>query len=108
MLRAGVECFECHRNKDPETHDILNDDKLVGQSLLVLGLAVSSSVMSDSLDSLDCNLSGSSVHGMPRQEYWSGLPSPSPGDLPYPGIKRGPTALEADSLPSEPGGKPWL
>ena len=64
MLRAGVECFECHRNKDPETHDILNDDKMVGQSLLVLGLAVSSSVMSDSLDSLDCNPTGSSVHGM--------------------------------------------
>ena len=62
MLRAGVECFECHRNKDPETHDILNDDKMVGQSLLVLGLAVSCSGMSDSLDSTDCNLPGSSVH----------------------------------------------
>ena len=64
MLRAGVECFECHRNKDPETHDILNDDRMVGQSLLVLGLAVSCSVMSDSLDSRDCNLPGSSVHGI--------------------------------------------
>ena len=62
MLRAGVECFECHRNKEPETHDILNDDKMVGQSLLVLGLAVSCSGMSDSLDSTDCNLPGSSVH----------------------------------------------
>ena len=64
MLRAGVECFECHRNKDPETHDILNDDRMVSQSLLVLGLAVSCSVMSDSLDSRDCNLPGSSVHGI--------------------------------------------
>ena len=64
MLRAGVERFECHRNKDPETHDILNDDRMVGQSLLVLGLAVSCSVMSDSLDSRDCNLPGSSVHGI--------------------------------------------
>ena len=38
----------------------------------------------------------------PRQEYWSGLSSPSPGDLPDPGIKPGPPALWADSLPSEP------
>ena len=41
----------------------------------------------------------------PRQEYWSGLPSPSPGDLPNPGIKLGSSALQADSLPSEPSGK---
>ena len=32
-----------------------------------------------------------------RQEYWSGLPFPSPGDLPYPGIKPGSAALQADS-----------
>ena len=36
-----------------------------------------------------------------RQEYWSGLPFPSPGDLPDPGIKPGSPALQADSLPSE-------
>ena len=41
-----------------------------------------------------------------RQDYWSGLPYPSPGDLPDPGIKPGPTALQADTLPSEPPGKP--
>ena len=41
-----------------------------------------------------------------RQEYWSGLPFPSPGDLPDPGIKPGSPALQADSLPSEPPGKP--
>jgi len=40
-----------------------------------------------------------------RQEYWSGLPFPSPGDLPDPGIKSGSPALQADSLPSEPPGK---
>jgi len=34
----------------------------------------------------------------PRQEYWSGLPFPSPGDLPDPGIKPGSPALQADSL----------
>ena len=42
-----------------------------------------------------------------RPEYWSGLPFPSPGDLPDPGIKTGPPALQADSLPTEPLGKPY-
>ena len=44
--------------------------------------------------------------GFSRQEYWSGLPFPSPGDLPNPGIKPGSPALQADPLPSEPPGKP--
>ena len=42
----------------------------------------------------------------PRQEYWSGLPFPSPGHLPNPGIKPGSPTLQADSLPCEPPGKP--
>ena len=41
-----------------------------------------------------------------RHEYWSGVPYPSPGDLPDPGIKSGSPALQADSLPSKPLGKP--
>ena len=40
-----------------------------------------------------------------RQRYWSGLPCPPPGDLPNLGIKTRSTALQADSLPSEPPGK---
>ena len=43
--------------------------------------------------------------GFSRQEYWSGLPFPSPGDLPNPGIKPGSPALQADALSSEPPGK---
>ena len=43
--------------------------------------------------------------GFSRQEYWSGLPFPSPGDLPHPGIEPGSPALRADALPSEPPGK---
>ena len=43
--------------------------------------------------------------GFPRQEYWSGLLFPFPGDLPDPGIERGSPALQADSLPSEPPSK---
>ena len=41
-----------------------------------------------------------------RQEYWSGLPFPSPEDLPNPGIEPGSPALQADALLSEPPGKP--
>ena len=41
-----------------------------------------------------------------RQEYWSGLPFPSPWDLPNPGIEPGSPTLQADSLPSEPPRKP--
>ena len=44
--------------------------------------------------------------GFSRQEYWSGLPFPSPGDLPDPGIEPGSVALQADALTSEPPGKP--
>ena len=40
--------------------------------------------------------------GFSRQEYWGGLPDPSPGDLPDPGIEPGSPAFQADSLPSEP------
>ena len=41
-----------------------------------------------------------------KPEYWNGLPCPSPGNLPNPGIKPRSPALQADSLPSEPPGKP--
>ena len=41
-----------------------------------------------------------------RQEYWSGKSFPSPGDLPNPGIDPRSPALQVDSLPAEPQGKP--
>ena len=44
--------------------------------------------------------------GFSRQEYWSGLPFPSPGDPPDPGIEPRSPTLQADALPSEPPGKP--
>ena len=46
--------------------------------------------------------------GFSRQEYWSGLPFPLPGELPDPGIEPGSPALEANALTSEPPGKPLL
>ena len=45
-----------------------------------------------------CSLPGSSSMESPRQEYWNGLPFPSPGDLPDPGIKSMSPALQEDSL----------
>ena len=46
--------------------------------------------------------------GFPRQKYWSGFPFPPLENLPDPGIKPGSPALQADSLSSEPPGKPFL
>ena len=46
--------------------------------------------------------------GFSRQEYWSGLPFPSPGDLPNPGIESRSPTLQADSLPADPQGKPFI
>ena len=56
---------------------------------------------------MDYSLPGSSTHGI-LQAYWSGLPSPSPEDLSYPGIKPSSSALQVDSLLSELPGKPFL
>ena len=47
-------------------------------------------------DLMSCSLPGSSVHGILRQEYWSGLPCPPPGDLPHPRIE--PTSLQSPSF----------
>ena len=46
--------------------------------------------------------------GFSRQEYWSGLPFPSPGDLPDPGILPRSPALQVDALTSEPPGSPYI
>ena len=52
-------------------------------------------------DPMDCSLRGSSVHGISRQEYWSGLLCLSPADLPDPGTEPRSLELQVDSLPSE-------
>ena len=55
---------------------------------------------------MDCSPPGFSVQGFPGQEYRSGLPLTSPGDFPDPGIELRSPALQADSLPTKPPGKP--
>ena len=59
---------------------------------------------------MDCSPPGSSIHGIPRQEYWSGLPLPSPGDLPDSGIKLpslASPALAGCFFTTMPPKKPW-
>ena len=63
-------------------------------------------VMSDSCDPMDCSPPVSSVHGISRQEYWSGLPFPSPGDLPTQGSNLGLLHSQVDSLLLSHQGRP--
>ena len=86
MLSSRVPCIRCFL--------YIRVCTLVAQSCLTL------------CDRMDCSPPGSSVLGFSRQKYWSGLPFLSPGDLPDPRIKPRSPALRADSLPSEPPGKP--
>ena len=64
--------------------------------------------MSNSRAPIDCSLPGFLVRRFSRQECWSELSFPPPGDLPKSGIEPGSPALQADSLPTEPPGKPFL
>ena len=57
-------------------------------------------------DSMDCSPPGFSDMGFSRQEYWSGLPLPSPGDLPHPGMERTSPVLAGRLFTAEPAGKP--
>ena len=56
-------------------------------------------------DAMDCNSQALSM-GFSRQEYWSGLPCPPPGDIPDSGIEPGSPTLQADSLPLSHQGSP--
>ena len=57
-------------------------------------------------DAMDCSPPSSLVYGIFRQEYWSGLPIPSAGDLPDPGIEPVSSALAGGFFTPEPAGKP--
>ena len=64
------------------------------------------SVMADSVTPWSVARQAPLFTVFPRQEYWSELSFPSSGDLPDPGIELRSSILQADSLPSEPGGNP--
>ena len=72
-------------------------------------VSVGSSVVSDSLQSHGlCNPQGSSVHGILQARILEWVACPPPGDLPNTGIEPRSPALQADSLPAEPRGKPLI
>ena len=74
-----------------------------GTSIVVVALLVTQQCMTATPQTVACQAPLSM--GFSRQEYWSGLPFPSPEDLPNPGIKPGSPTLQADSLPSELQGR---
>ena len=97
----------CAKNNQRDMHRSVVCPALKSVANLTLCAILSRSVMSDSLQphglqptKLLC------PWGFSRQEYWSGLPCPPPGDLPSPGIELRSPTLQVDSLPSEPPGKP--
>ena len=83
--------------------------KVFHSTLSVYHVCDSHSVISKSLQSLwTVTCQAPLFLGFFRQEYWSGLPFPLPGDLPDPGIKLGSPALQADSSPLSHQGSPQL
>ena len=84
----------------------------IGAEILVLleekSENVSRSVVFDSANLWTVTHQAPLSMGFPRQESWSGLPCPFPGDLPNPGIKPRSLLLQADSLSFEPSGKPGI
>ena len=64
---------------------------------IILGERISRSVMPDSLCPIDCI-----IHGISRQEYWSGLPFHTPGDLPHPGTEPGSTYIASGFCTNKP------
>ena len=99
---AKLPCSNCLKNLPYlRLHFCINQIKALS-SMLLISCVLIHSVMSDSLwphglqpARLLC------PWGFSRQEYWSGMPCPPPGDLPDPGIEPGSPALQADSLPAE-------
>ena len=83
----------------------------MGKILLFHNLKESESEVTESCltlcDPMDCSQQAPLTMRFSRQDYWSGLPFPSPGDLPDPRIEPRSPTLQADALPSELPGKPF-
>ena len=76
--------------------------------MYLLLLLLSRSAMSDSVTPWIVAHQAPLSMGFPRQEYWSRLPFPSPGDLPNPGIEPASLTLADRFFTTEPPGKPFL
>ena len=72
-----------------------------------LTMCSAASVMSDSVALWTAAHQAPLSLGFSRQEYWAGLPFPSPGDLPHPGIEPVSPALAGIFFTTQPPGKPW-
>ena len=86
---------------------VQNEQHIMINQLIIVIVSELLSVVSDSLQPWTTYQASPSM-GFSRQEYWSGLPFPSPGDLPNPGIEPGSLALQTDALPSEPQNLPAM
>ena len=96
----------CVWNQDALAPKLIFQEQILVRCPLQAGERKSRSVMSNSLwphGLYSCNPMEFS-----RPEYWSGKPFPSPGDLPNPGIKPRSPTLQADSLLTDPPGKPTI
>ena len=94
-------CIKIHKDKD--NNDIKKKNwKLYRQMVPYLCVRSVAQPCPTLCDPMNCRLPGSSVHGI----FQARIPFPSPGDLPNPGIEPRSSALQMDSLPSEPPGKP--
>ena len=81
---------------------------MYGGDLAVYVLCSAAQLCPAVCDLLDCSPPGSSVQGISRQEHWSGLPFPPPGDLPHLGIEPSSSPLVGRFFTTAPPGKPTL
>ena len=105
LPRPSENSFKSMRTRQARVSEQKESSFKLTRSLFVLCLAAQSCL--PPCDPIDCSPPGSSVHGILQARIleWVAVPSP-PGDLPNPGIEPRSPAFQADSLPSEPPGKP--
>ena len=109
ILYTLIQLYEnCAWIKTGGKEDLLESPKGSSRSLGLLHHSVVVQLLSRVrlfCDPMDCNPSGSSVHGISQARILEWVAIPPPGDLPEPGIKPRSPALQVDSLPSDPPGK---
>ena len=106
LILIGTEVYQSHTNMRCNCEDkCYEKKKKAPETTKKEKRRWSHSVVSNSLGPQGlCNPPGFSIHGISRLEYWSGLPFPSPGDVPDPRIEPRSPSLPAEALPSEPTG----